>query len=185
MGVRIVAGKYGGIYLDVPESIRPTLSRHRESLFSMLEAMGENFFFGKIILDCFAGSGALGLEAISRGADHVYFIDNDRDSISVLKTNIQKLSEQENCITICADARQLKTFREEHSCNLVFLDPPYSRNFSLEQIINTLLQKRWISENTLLLLEQSVHDAEELDFLVEIKTKKSGSSLFTLGKIRV
>ncbi|MDR3151496.1 MAG: RsmD family RNA methyltransferase, partial [Holosporaceae bacterium] len=62
MGVRIVAGKYSGIYLDVPESIRPTLSRHRESLFNMLEAMEENFFSGKIVLDCFAGSGALGLE---------------------------------------------------------------------------------------------------------------------------
>ncbi|MDR1362131.1 MAG: 16S rRNA (guanine(966)-N(2))-methyltransferase RsmD [Holosporaceae bacterium] len=183
MSVKIIAGKYRGMQLEVPRSARPTLSRHRTAIFDLLEALEENFFLGKAVLDCFAGSGAMGFEAISRGASRVYFVDNDKNSVSLIKANLIKLKEQENCVVICSDVHRLKKIREGYNCDLVFIDPPYFEDFSLQQFLPKLLEKHWISNDTLLLLEQSVHRLEHIDFFQEIKTKKIGGTLFSLGKI--
>ena len=97
MSTKIIAGRYKGSVIDVPDSARPTLSRSRQALFDVISNLSDdenpqNFFQNKVVLDCFAGSGALGIEALSRGALFSYFIDASQKAISVIYKNIEKLN---------------------------------------------------------------------------------------------
>ncbi|GHU10616.1 RNA methyltransferase [Alphaproteobacteria bacterium] len=186
MGIRIIAGKHKGLHIDAPRSARPTLSRFRESIFDILESFqidrefGE-FFSGKIVLDCFAGSGALGLEAISRGASHAYFVDRDRSAISVLHSNVNKLNTQENSAIIFSDIDKLKFSKKNQCCNVAFLDPPYFENISIKRTVEHLSDVGWISEKTILVIEQHIHSKDSLDFIEKIKSKTINNSIFTIG----
>jgi 16S rRNA (guanine966-N2)-methyltransferase len=123
--MRVIAGRYGGLRLQAPkgDATRPTSDRVREALFSILGSRVE----GAEVLDLFAGSGALGIEALSRGAAHVDFVDKAGPALRQLKGNLQALR-----ITAEADvhSRDAKGFlqpaleRRRHY-DLVFLDPPY------------------------------------------------------------
>ncbi|GHU17130.1 methyltransferase [Alphaproteobacteria bacterium] len=186
MGIKIIAGKYKGLHIDSPDSARPTLSRFRQSVFDILDSsqidceFGE-FFCGKVVLDCFAGSGALGLEAISRGAAHAYFVDENRKAIGVLRSNIDKLNASECSTVILSDINKLTFSKKNKCCDVAFLDPPYFENISMKHTIKHLLEVGWIFEKTILVMEQSVHSKESLDFIKKIKSKIAGNSVFTLG----
>jgi 16S rRNA (guanine966-N2)-methyltransferase len=115
--VRIIAGAYKGRRIAAPKSARPTSDRVREALFSILGARVE----GARVLDLFAGSGALGIEALSRGATHATFVDDDRGAIRRVEAN---LPEPERADLVARDAVAfLRSAREQY--DLVFLDPPY------------------------------------------------------------
>ncbi|MDR3156052.1 MAG: RsmD family RNA methyltransferase [Holosporaceae bacterium] len=107
MSIKIIAGQYGGIPIAIPKSARPTLSRYRQALFDILAASELDFFYNKTVLDCFAGSGALGIEAISRGATHAYLVDRNKDAISTIMSNISKLKIADRCTLIRSDIMQL------------------------------------------------------------------------------
>lgn len=122
--MRIVAGVFRGRPLAAPagEHTRPTADRVREALFNILA--------GRVaesqVLDLFAGSGALGFEALSRGAAHCTFIDRDRRALAVVERNARTLGVQDRCRFLCLDwARGLERLR---GCrfDLVFVDPPYA-----------------------------------------------------------
>ena len=121
--MRVIAGTYGGRALKAPkgENTRPTSDRVREALFSILGARTE----GARVLDLFAGSGALGLEALSRGARSVTFVDDARPAIQAIRSNLQTLQ-------AAAQVRQTEALRFLNAASnggaqydLVFLDPPY------------------------------------------------------------
>jgi 16S rRNA (guanine966-N2)-methyltransferase len=121
--VRVIAGTYGGRTLKAPpgDATRPTSDRVRESLFSILGASVQD----ARVLDLFAGSGALGLEALSRGAASVTFIDNATVAIKAIKANLESLNasaevRQTDVLRFLAHARELGA-----QYDLVFLDPPY------------------------------------------------------------
>ena len=121
--MRVIAGTYGGRTLKAPkgESTRPTSDRVREALFSIL---GERTRDARV-LDLFAGSGALGLEALSRGAASVVFVDDDRAAIAAIKSNLAALHafaqvRQTDALRFLSAARSDGT-----QYDLVFLDPPY------------------------------------------------------------
>ena len=124
--MRIVGGTHKGRQLRVPagDTVRPTTDRVREALFSMLNS-GR---FGRRIqqahvLDAYAGSGAMGIEALSRGAEHATFFDNAGPSIAAIQANLEVLDLKSNARVIRTDvARPPKATR---SCDIVFLDPPY------------------------------------------------------------
>jgi 16S rRNA (guanine966-N2)-methyltransferase len=123
--VRIIAGRHGGRRLAAPKgtTTRPTADRVREALFSALGPLD-----GERVLDLFAGSGALGLEALSRGAGHALFVDQDRRAITVLRENLATLGIGEDEAEVrSGDARAaLRTARTRGDhYDLVFLDPPY------------------------------------------------------------
>ena len=104
--------------------VRPTSDRVRESVFSILGDRVE----GAKVLDLFAGAGALGLEALSRGAETAVFVDSHPDSLAVIRRNIQTLGMEESTRVIRRNlARGLGTWSEETSFNLVFMDPPYGK----------------------------------------------------------
>ncbi len=127
--MRIVAGKWGGRRLASPggRAVRPTADRVREALFSIL---GERVA-GARVLDLFAGTGALGLEALSRGAASAVFVESDPEAFAVLSRNVTTLGE-EGTMRVRSDWRRaVRRFsREGARFSLVFLDPPYGKGIA-------------------------------------------------------
>ena len=166
--MRIVAGAHRGAKLITPESeeIRPTSDRVRESLFNILDGgRFPNAYKNKLVIDAFAGTGALGLEAISRGASHVVFLEQAVTSLKVLFQNIRRLNAQEIATVITGDAIELAKNSTE-SAGLVMLDPPYNSQIGAPCIQN-LKDKGWINDNTLIVLEQTAKEEITLPTWVE------------------
>ncbi|MBR1734331.1 MAG: RsmD family RNA methyltransferase [Alphaproteobacteria bacterium] len=184
MSVKIIAGKLKGMNIDVPNSARATLGRARKSLFDTLESLklsnvdvGE-FFKNKIVIDCFAGSGAIGLETLSRGAKYAYFIDIDRSAIQQIKANISKLKMTEFSTVICSDIRKLKN-NSEHICDFAFFDPPFHVNMDLPKIVTHLIDNQWIGQNTIVVIETPKNIINLENFKI-IATKKVGTITFSI-----
>ena len=122
--MRIIAGHYRGTRLYTPSgvAIRPTSDRLRESIYNIIGPQ----IRGKRILDLFAGTGAMGIEALSRGATHAVFIDNNPQSLDLIHRNIEKVSANERTTVIAWDAaHDLSCLREHAASGIIFMDPPY------------------------------------------------------------
>jgi 16S rRNA (guanine966-N2)-methyltransferase len=126
--MRIVAGRLKGRRLLAPEGVRtrPTAARVRESLFSSLTSLLGHDLGGGPVLDAFAGSGALGLEALSRGAGPVTFIERDRNACAALEANIASLGVGEHSRVVRGDVFSLVERRFPAAFALILLDPPYT-----------------------------------------------------------
>ncbi len=121
--IRIIAGKFKGRALDVPKKgARPTLGALREALFNIIQQEIE----GATFLDLFAGAGSMGLEALSRGAKEVCFVEHDRKSCQVIKKNCAALGVGEEAQVFCADA--FKALPKMKPFDFIFADPPYERH---------------------------------------------------------
>ena len=122
--MRIIAGEAKGRKIAIPASsaIRPTSDRVRESIFNTLYSLGG--VEAKLVIDVFAGSGALGLEALSRGASHVLFIERDQAALKTLKANIAALGFQRRAEVLQGDALDLLPWRSP--VDVAFCDPPYA-----------------------------------------------------------
>jgi len=158
--MRIIAGTHRGLTLasvgkgDVGAHLRPTSDRVRESLFNVL--MGGRFddpISGARVLDLFAGTGALGLEALSRGAESVCFVDDGRKAQSLIRDNIALTRRQADCTLIRRDATRLPVNTGE-ACNLIFLDPPYGKSLG-EKALATALANGWVADDALIIWEES------------------------------
>ena len=152
--MRIVAGKHRGARLVAPEGleIRPTSERAREALFSILE--GGRFpltLRGARVLDLFSGTGALGLEALSRGAAQVVFVENGAAALAALRTNIAKLR-----AAGIAHVREVDATRfTEHTplpADLILIDPPYGSGLWVEAL-DTIERGGWIGPDTVIAVE--------------------------------
>lgn len=143
-GLRIVAGDWRGRKLATPEGdvTRPTADRTRETLFSML-ASRLGSFEGLKVADLFAGSGALGLEALSRGAAHCLFVDQDPAAIRAIRRNIANLKAQERSDVRAISAMGLGPAKEP--LDLVLLDPPYETGAG-SVAADKLARLGWINE---------------------------------------
>ena len=123
--MRIITGRARGTKLSSPkgENTRPTAERTKEAVFSMLQFD----LAGKEILDLFAGSGQMGLEALSRGAAHATLCDRSREAIEVIRANALKTRLAPMCDVVCSDhASLLRSLRRKKQMDIVFLDPPYA-----------------------------------------------------------
>lgn len=152
--MRIVAGVWRGRALLAPvgPATRPTADRARQALFDMLLHApwgGRETVEGAHVLDVFAGTGAFGLEALSRGATHATFIENDRTALAALRTNIAACRAQDRCTVLAIDA--LATPSGEAG-GLIFLDPPY-RSELLAPAIDRLRAAGRIAPDALLIAE--------------------------------
>jgi 16S rRNA (guanine966-N2)-methyltransferase len=137
--VRVIAGRYGGRRLRAPRgrTTRPSSDRVREALFSML---GE--LHGAVVLDLFAGTGALGIEALSRGAARVVFVERDPAALDALKANLAALELTEPAVEVRrGEARvALRTARERRETyDLIFVDPPYGDARAWERQLSVAL----------------------------------------------
>lgn len=138
--MRIISGKYRGRELSVPAAVaRPTTDRTREALFSIINSVIPE----SRCLDLFAGSGALGIEALSRGALSCVFADQDSRAISTITQNLKKLDLMADVLKM--DALQVNRF-EDASFDLVFADPPYVKNSNDRDFIAELLEGNLINK---------------------------------------
>jgi len=141
--MRIIAGKWGGRVLRAPagEGTRPTADRTREALFSILTSrLGS--FEGLAVADIFAGTGALGLEAMSRGAASCTFVDNDRDALKALKANIATVEAQAD--VVASPVASLGPSRRAY--DLLMFDPPYGSG-GAGALIERLTRLGWATES--------------------------------------
>jgi 16S rRNA (guanine966-N2)-methyltransferase len=155
--VRIVAGKHRGRPLLAPtgKAIRPTADRTRESLFNVLAHGVPGFAFeGASVVDVFAGTGALGLEALSRGAAHATFIDSDPAALHVIRQNAAKLGEWRAVTLLKLDAGHLPppALAAKAPCRLAFLDPPYGENL-LVPALQGLAARGWLAADAIAVAE--------------------------------
>jgi len=154
--MRIVAGKHRGRTLRAPEGrdVRPTSDRARQTLFDMLShrKFGEaNFEFeGVRVADVFCGTGALGLEALSRGAEHAVFIDIDRKAIEAARENAKSLGEEAHATFLQIDATRPP--RCDAPCALLFLDPPY-RSGLAGKALAALAEMHWLAPGAIATVE--------------------------------
>jgi 16S rRNA (guanine966-N2)-methyltransferase len=141
--MRIVAGRWRGRPLATPagQATRPTAERAREALFSMLVSrLGD--FEGLAVADLFAGSGALGLEALSRGAASCVFVENDRAAIAAIRSNIARLGAEAQAELRPVAVETLGP--APRPCDLLLLDPPYESNFAVP-VLERLLRLGWLA----------------------------------------
>lgn len=157
--MRITGGIHRGRALTAPEgkNTRPTGDRARLSVFNILLHGGwhDGVLDEATVLDVFAGTGALGLEALSQGAKHAAFIERDHAALAACKSNIAALKEAERTAIFTCDATQpvaRPLYIEPRS--LVFLDPPYGKNLGA-QALTVLVEKGWLKADAVCVLEMS------------------------------
>jgi len=151
---RIIGGVWRGRRLTAPagETTRPTADRVRQTLFDrLLHApwAGRSAIEGASVLDVFAGTGAFGLEALSRGAAEAVFIERDRAALAALRANITACDAEARCRVVAGDALRPPPGR---GCSLVFLDPPYGQGM-VERAVAGLTAAGWIAADALIVAE--------------------------------
>jgi 16S rRNA (guanine966-N2)-methyltransferase len=171
--MKIIAGKHRGrnIKTNLNKNYRPTTARTREGLFSILssgrfiEEDGKTIINGATIIDLCCGTGALGLEALSRGAARVVAIDIEQDNLNLLKENAVKFGEIDNISLIRADAAMLP--KAKIQSNLVFIDPPYNQQLVGKSLIS-LMNQGWLTNNAWVIVEIGKKEKLEVPAKYEI-----------------
>lgn len=175
--MRIIAGELRGRRIDAPEgeSTRPMLDRVREAVFSTL---GEHVVDAEV-LDLFAGSGALGIEALSRGARHVRFLERGAPALAVLKQNLEELGLRDKARVIRGDALAPRSWHDKDGesarYSLVFMDPPYPMVDDPNTRVKILASIRTLFETTLtgdalVVVHVSTRASETLRFGLDVET---------------
>ncbi|MEM7733449.1 MAG: 16S rRNA (guanine(966)-N(2))-methyltransferase RsmD [Pseudomonadota bacterium] len=156
--MRIIGGAFRGRRLasvgkgDAAAHLRPTSDRVRESLFNIVESNHASALYDARVLDVFAGTGALGLEALSRGAAHVTFIDQGRAALKLLRANIATCGAAALTQVIAKDAR--KPGLSKTTASLIFLDPPYGKTLG-ETALTALINANWLAPGALVIWEEN------------------------------
>lgn len=152
--LRIVGGVWRGRSIAVPpDGVRPTSDRAREAVFNRLIHGFSDYGFrlpGAVVADVFAGSGAMGLEALSRGAAAATFIERDAATAALIKRNIESLGAEDRAAVIGADATALP--RAHRPCDLALLDAPYEENLTAAALIS-LAHQGWLKPGALIVAE--------------------------------
>jgi len=179
--VRIIGGKFRGRRLaalgkgDAGAHLRPTSDRVRESLFNVLMNAHAGQVAGACVLDLFAGTGALGLEALSRGAAHATFVENGRRALTLLRENIGLCGVAERSTILARDARRLGPAPRPH--DLVFLDPPYGKGLG-ERAMQAALAGGWLADSALVIWEEGARIIPP-DGLTILDTLRYGDTTIT------
>ncbi len=155
--MRVIAGTARSLPLKTPEGLdtRPTTDRIKETLFNMLQ--GD--IPGAVFVDLFSGSGAIGIEALSRGAAKAYFVDNSPKALSCIQQNLTFTKMQDRAIVLKQDACSALSGIFEKEADIIFMDPPYDSGY--ERDVLALLQgMRYVTADTLIVVEAAM----ETDF---------------------
>ncbi|MEV0946235.1 16S rRNA (guanine(966)-N(2))-methyltransferase RsmD [Rhodococcus sp. NPDC049939] len=179
---RIIAGQAGGRRLAVPPSgTRPTSDRVREALFSALDSRMD--FDGVAVLDLYAGSGALGLEALSRGARLVTLVESDPKAVGVIKKNVAAVG-LPGAEVRRASAASVVAATADRPYDLVMADPPYAVGEEVVRgVLEHLLSYGWVADGSIVVLERSSRspDTSWPDGFAPLKAKKYGETRIELA----
>lgn len=156
--MRIITGKVRGLQLTVPKTydVRPTADRVKESVFNIIGSK----IIGAKVLDLFAGTGNLGLESWSRGASKITFIDESKESLRLVRSNIAKCRADADCVVVKGSAPVVaeRFAASGELFDFAFCDPPYNKGW-VQQIITVLGKKPFLKAGGYLVVERSAHDA--------------------------
>lgn len=181
--MRIIAGEKRGCRLSAPKGMdtRPTLDRVKESLFGILQFD----IAGRRVLDLFAGSGGLGLEALSRYAEYAVFCDSSRESIAVIRENIKKLGYEKKCRVYPCDweraVADMAARREKF--DIVFLDPPYGAGIAAKAA-QALYDNGLLNDGFIIALEHDSERPPELPDSLQVYDRRSYGELAAISFIR-
>lgn len=160
MTLKILGGQFKGRILKSPKNTatRPSQGILRQAVFNICQ----HEIDGARFLDLFAGSGAMGLEALSRGARRAVFVEKDREALRVLRENISLLHLEEQTDLLAADVliALQKLAGKKAAFDLIYIDPPYRQSQLLVRVLDALLEHRLLVENGLLFVEDSSQDPE-------------------------
>lgn len=173
--MRVISGKARGTKLNSIESIttRPTLDRVKESLFNILQ----EYINQKVVLDLFAGSGALGIEALSRNAKNATFCDNNKQAIQMIRTNLERTRLLEKSEIINLDYKKcielLNTKNKKF--DLIFLDPPYKEDIAIDSL-KLIIKNNLVNNKGIIVIEtdEVIRDLKELNdaMIIELQNVK-------------
>jgi len=177
--MRIIAGRHRGRALQAPpgEATRPTADRVRQALFDMLWHApwgGRMTIQDQLVLDAFAGTGALGLEALSRGADHATFLETGRAALAALRANIAACGEEARTAVLATDATRPP--RARVPCGLVFLDPPYGKGL-VPRAVAALEAAGWIAPGAIIVAETGAQEALDLPGCERLAARTHGAAM--------
>lgn len=158
--MRVIAGRAKSLKLRTPEGTdtRPTTDRIKETLFNILQ--GE--LTESIFVDLFAGSGGIGIEALSRGAGHAYFVENQREALACIRDNLAFTGFSDQATVLRQDILSALPLIREKKADIIFMDPPYQSGLE-EKVFEVLSHMPYVTGDTLLILEADIR--RETDFL--------------------
>jgi 16S rRNA (guanine966-N2)-methyltransferase len=176
--VRIVGGEFKGRSLATPKShdIRPTTDRTRESLFNILSHSYPEALDGTRVLDCFAGTGAVGIEALSRGAVSALFVETSVEGRGLLRTNIEAMGLQGRAKIFRRDAASLGPVGTMEPFHLLFADPPYGHGLG-EKAFAAAASGGWLVNGALAILEERANVEPDVDRpFAHLETREFGDT---------
>lgn len=185
--MRIIAGRFGGLRLKapVPNSARPTSDRVREALFSVLASRMD--LEDATVLDLFAGTGALGLEAISRGASALLSVEMDNRAVNAIQKNAATMGVSDTVRTLRTDVAKLSTeaiqraAQHDHPMDLILLDPPYAIAQVAADFLSREARAPLVHEDTLIVLEHGTGKAPVLpENLALVRSYRYGDTTIVL-----
>lgn len=181
--MRIIGGSRRGLKLaevgegDAAAHLRPTSDRVREAIFNLLINAHGNPVAGARVLDLFAGTGALGLEALSRGAREAVFVDDGAKALGLIKANVAKMRAEAGTRVLRQDARKLGQ-NPGAGYGLVFLDPPYGKGLG-EMVLAVARQGAWLAPGAMVVWEEGVAPSVPEEFAL-VDQRKYGDTIVTL-----
>lgn len=170
--MRIIAGELKGRRLTAPSDnrVRPTTDKVKEAIFSMISA----YLPDGVVIDLFAGTGNLGLEAISRGAARAYFVDKDRASIALVRENVKYCKVEDRAVILWSDfASAFKKINDK--ADVIFLDPPYGAGY-MEDCLRLIGESGLLVDDGIVVAEHSFTETlpDEIADMVLVKSKRYG-----------
>lgn len=161
------------------DGTRPTMDRVKESIFGIIQ----NYVPNSICLDLFAGSGSLGIEAISNGAKKCYFVDKSKNAVDVINKNVNSFNIKDKSIIIKNDyMNALTTFKKDNiKFDIIFIDPPYKMHI-INDILKIIINNQLLNKDGVVVCEVDNEYLENIDGLILIKSKKYGSTFVDIYK---
>ena len=180
--IRIIGGKWKGkkIYFDLNDDLRPTPDRAKETLFNWLGQDLKKMY----CLDLFSGTGALGFEAFSRGAEKVTFVEKNKEYLQKIKKVYLEMSEKADCDFFCAECLEwIQNNNSRTKYDLIFIDPPFNKNL-IHDLLAAILEKELLSKNGQIYFEFEKKLDLEIPESLNLKKKKSlGKKSYVLAEV--
>ena len=180
--IRIIGGKWKGkkIYFDLNDDLRPTPDRAKETLFNWLGQDLNKMY----CLDLFSGTGALGFEAFSRGAQKVTFVEKNKEYLQKIKKVFLEMNKKADCDFFCAECLEwIQNNSSETKYDLIFIDPPFNKNL-IHDLLAAILEKELLSKNGQIYFEFEKKLNLEIPESLNLKKKKSlGKKSYVLAEV--
>ncbi len=173
--MRVISGDKRGTKLFSPKNtdIRPTEDRVKENVFNLIN----HNLHGSIMLDLFAGSGAIGIEFLSRGSEKVYFVEKNKESIKLIEQNLEKTNLKSSSALIKGDSVSTLNTLKGMKFDYIYIDPPYDNSKLYIKSIENIIKQDLIDENSIVIIEEDEDHRNSYDqYLNLLKSKKYGNT---------